>query len=244
MIRPELRVFAPGDYAAAAADEIARAIEKVTEGGGRCRVALAGGGTPRPIYEKLAAPPLAGRIDWDRVEILWGDERCVPPDDPQSNYRMARQALVDHVAVPAAQVHRIEGERPPAEAARAYAEVLGEAPIDVLLLGMGGDGHTASLFPDTPEPPADAPVVATHSPAGPRDRVSLSFSAINRSAAVFFLVAGAGKAERLAEVLGQIESGDATLPAARVQPADGRLVWILDTEAASRLPEEIKRGSE
>ncbi len=223
----------------ALADAVARLIaERIAQWikeRGRCRFALAGGDTPRPIYERLAQADLAETIDWARVQVFWGDERCVEPDDEASNYRMAYTALLSHVPVTEANVHRIEGERGPAAAARRYAETLGDQPLDLVLLGMGGDGHTASLFPDAPDLATAERVIPTHSPVAPVDRVSISLCAINGAREVYLLVAGADKAERLAEVLQQIESGEPTLPAARVQPRSGFLYWLIDAAAGQHL---------
>jgi 6-phosphogluconolactonase len=243
----KVEIFEPGELAAAAADRIATETAEAVAARGVCRIGLSGGGTPRPVYQALARPPLAGQMPWDRVELFWGDERCVPPDDPASNYRMACEAFIEEVPIPAANVHRIEGERPPEEAAAAYAEVLGDEPIDILLLGIGADGHTASLFPGTPHMEGGPEgggeggegggrsVIATISPAPPAERVSLTLGAINRARTVYFLVAGADKAGRLAEIFAQIESGAPALPAARVQPASQNLIWLLDRGAAGEL---------
>jgi 6-phosphogluconolactonase len=184
------------------------------------------------VYERLASCAL----DWSKVEVFWGDERAVPPTDAGSNYRMASEALLARVPIPAENVHRIEGERPPADAARAYATVLGDRPLDVVLLGMGNDGHVASLFPDTPDlTTTQERVIATRSPLPPTDRITLTLRAINHAAEVVFWVAGAAKAERVAEVFAQIERDAPKLPAALVRPCAGQLLWLLDAEAAARL---------
>lgn len=229
-----------GDVAAlvaGAAADLAARIERTIAAHGRCRLALAGGFTPKQVYERVARDP---SLDWRRVDIFFGDERCVPADHEDSNYRMAREALLDRVAV-ALTVHRIEGERPPLEAARVYEGVLGDQPLDLVLLGMGEDGHVASLFPDTPElGSAAARVVATRSPRPPAARVSLTLRAINEAGAVVFWVTGAAKADRVAEVFRQIETGAAVLPAAMVAPA-GELIWLLDAGAAARLGARSRR---
>ena len=208
---------------------------------GRCRLALAGGGTPRSLYERLTRAPWRDRIDWSRLDIFWGDERAVPADHPQSNYRLAREALLDAVPVPARNVHRIDGELPPDQAARGYAAALGNEPLDLILLGMGGDGHTASLFPGTPLDRArDQTVLATRSPVPPVGRVSLGYGALEAARCVAFLVVGAGKAERVAEVMRQlgVEDGDrevSLLPAALVRPISGELHWFVDEAAFQRV---------
>jgi len=203
---------------------------------GPVRLALSGGSTPRALYRRLAAEPHRDRMPWDRVAIFWGDERGVGPNDEASNYRMARETLIDHV--PVAAVHRIEGER--ADAAARYETTLREAagsdgrPLDVALLGMGTDGHTASLFPGTPGLDTEAWVMETTSPSPPARRISLTLAAINATPVIGVLVSGARKAERLAEVWAQ-RKGEAKLPMARVR-AHRRLVWWMDEEAAARLP--------
>ena len=198
-------------------------------------VALAGGSTPRPMYERLAAEPLASRVDWDHVQIFWGDERSVPPDHPDSNYRMAREALLDHVPVPGTNVHRIQGEVVPDWSASSYEmeleKVLGvNGRFDLILLGMGADGHTASLFPGTKVlDEQEYAVDAVHLGAERGWRVTLTLPVINAARHVMFLVSGAEKAGALA----RIRAGE-MLPAARVQPDDGELIWLVDRDA---LPE-------
>jgi 6-phosphogluconolactonase len=171
------------------------------------------------------------------VWIYFGDERCVPPEHPASNYRMARETLLEHVPVPAAQIHRIEGERPPAEAARRYQETLNAAPpLDVVMLGMGDDGHVASWFPATPAADPLAAAVATKSPVAPHDRVSMTPGAISAARDVVLIVSGAAKAARLAEIHAQLRAERPTLPAARITAGGGPLRWFVDEEAAAELP--------
>ena len=221
--------------AAVVAEEVSLAVAEQ----GACRIALAGGGTPRALYLRLAGDPWRDRIEWGAMHVFWGDERCVPPDHPASNARMAREALLDQVPVDPAKVHPIDGTRPADEAAEAYAEVLGDAPLDLVLLGMGDDGHTASLFPGMPPSGGrQALVVATRSPRPPPDRVTLSLGAINGARRVIFLVTGGAKASRVAEVERQLRDplGRATLPAAMVRPRHGPALWFLDSAAAADLP--------
>lgn len=226
----ELVVVAdPEALATVAAQRVVAAIE----GKERFRLALAGGSTPERLYAKLAAD---ARIDWSVVELFWGDERLVAADHEHSNYRMVRRALLDHVEIPAENVHRIQGELPPTEAAEAYQRVLGATPLDMVLLGMGGDGHTASLFPGQTD---GRGVVVTESPVPPTGRVSLALDVINASREAMFLVAGSGKAERLAQVYAQLQDesqiqGEPRLPAAMVRPQ--RLSWLVDEAAAEKLP--------
>ncbi|MFO0746855.1 MAG: 6-phosphogluconolactonase [Myxococcota bacterium] len=219
-------------YDAAAAD-VSQLVQAAIAERGICHIALAGGRTPRGLYEVLATDP---HIAWDKVIVLFGDERAVPPDDPASNFGMAREALFDRLPIPPT-VLRMSGELPAADAARAYDAVVRVAePLDVVLLGMGDDGHVASFFPGTPEPDADARVIATTSPLPPPSRVSLTLAAIRRSRAILLLVTGAGKAARLAEVWRQIADGAPRLPAARATSESGICRWHVDTAAAAQLP--------
>jgi len=212
---------------------------------GAFRLALAGGSTPRSLYGLLAAQPWRDRIDWSRVHVFWGDERCVAPDDPASNYRLARETLLAHVPAPSAQVHRMRGEDDPERAAQEYAALLGSEPLDLALLGMGSDGHTASLFLDNPSLRTEIRrVTPTRSPVAPFGRISLTIPVFNEARAVIFLVTGRDKAARVAEVLGQIEAGRPLLPAALVQPKLGSWEWFLDEDAARELPAQLSgRGA-
>lgn len=188
-----------------AAQRFARAATDAVHSRGEFVVALSGGNTPRSLYARLAAPPYASAVPWSEVAVLWGDERCVPPDEAASNYRMAREALLDHVPIPAAHVHRIRGEDDPVAAARAYEETLRsvlrtpqgpprDAPgarVDLVLLGLGNDGHTASLFPGGPALTNGEPWVAAHYVAAVSQwRVTLTPVIINAAAEVLFLVSG------------------------------------------------------
>ena len=205
----------PEDVATAAAAEIAEAIR-----GGARTLVLAGGTTPRRCYELLAGL----EVEWGRVTILFGDERCVPASHPDSNYRMAREALLDQVAP--ATVHRIPGELGPDEAAAAYARVVaGLAPLDVVVLGVGEDGHTASLFPGDAALNAKGWAVGVHnSPKPPPERVTLTLQALRGAQRVIILAAGAGKAQAVAMAKrGEVPSG--MIAGAR---------WLLDREAAGQ----------
>ncbi len=237
MIGPRIHRRAAADLPAAAAARLAELAARSVAERGAFRLALAGGSTPRRLYSLLAASPWRDRIAWPRVHVFWGDERCVPPDDPASNYRLAREAFLAHVPVPRAQVHRMRGEADPPLAAREYAAVLGEEPLDLALLGMGADGHTASLFPDTPDLRTETRrVIMTRSSVAPFARISLTVPVFNAAGAVMFLVAGREKAGRVAEVLGQIAAARPLLPAALVQPESGAWEWFLDDDAARELP--------
>lgn len=214
---------------------------------GRFLLALSGGSTPRPLYELLASRTFMTRIEWPRVHVFWGDERCVPPDRPESNYRMAREALLDHVPLPQTNVHRIRGEDQPSEAASTYEELLGtffgsresspNVTFDLVLLGMGADGHTASLFPGSPAARETRRwVVASPGPQAGSWRVSLTPVLLNAAENVTFLVSGAEKAERLKDVLEDGQPG--LLPAQLIRPTHGALHWMVDAAAAARLRNE------
>jgi 6-phosphogluconolactonase len=206
-------------------------------------VALSGGSTPQRLYELLASPPYSRRIAWDSVHVFWGDERAVPPDDPGSNYRLAREQLLDHVPIPAANVHRIKGELGPPEAAQAYAKELNRffgtsIPVfDLVLLGMGDDGHTASLFPGSEGVrETSRPVVAVTAQYQdrPADRITLTSPAINSARTVMFLISGSAKAETLQTVLQGPYQPD-VLPAQIVQPASGQLIFLVASDAATKV---------
>jgi 6-phosphogluconolactonase len=200
------------------------------------RWALAGGSTPRRLYRYLAQPDIARKVDWRRIQLFWGDERCVPPTDAQSNYRMAKESLLDHIPIPEQNVFPIDGALEPELAAKTYAALLAGNPMDLVLLGMGDDGHTASLFLTTPHLRDETrSVIATRSPLPPANRISLSLRTINAAHEVVFLVLGEHKADRLAQVIGQHGSENATLPAALVHPQSGILHWFVDQAAAARL---------
>ena len=233
---------------AALADEAARrfgdlALAAVADHG-RFTVALSGGSTPRALYERLAQSPLSESVDWATVHVFWGDERMVPPDDIESNYRIARETLLAHVPIPAANIYPVPTIGGTAEAAaRAYEETLiaafgSELPrFDLILLGLGPDGHTAALFPGQPEAvrPSAALAAAVHNaPKPPPVRITCTYRLINAAANVLFLVAGTDKALALREVLrGSVDV--ARLPAQGVRPEQGALVWLVDTAAAKEL---------
>ena len=223
--------------AAAVADHVAAHAEKAVAAAGRFALVLAGGSTPAHAYALLGSGPVRDRIEWSRVHILWGDERCVPPDDPRSNYRMARQTLLDRVPVPAEQIHRIRGEDDPDRAAADYERTIRALPgaLDLVLLGMGDDGHTASLFPGQPAVrETERWVVATAPATGGVRRVTLTPGILNRAGQVTFVVSGAAKADRVREVLRGPRRPEA-LPAQAIQPGAGRLTWLLDRAAAEGL---------
>jgi 6-phosphogluconolactonase len=244
---PEIRIFEglePLSWAAATRlEEQARvkAIEKKP-----FSVALSGGSTPKLLYELLASPTFAGRVRWPNLHFFQVDERCVPPDDPQSNYRMIRQALLEPSPLPEENFHRMAAERPDRErAAREYAQelasVLRTAPgqwprLDLVFLGMGPDGHTASLFPGSEALGEHTEwVTPNFAPKLNSFRLTLTLPVLNAAAHVIFLVAGGDKAETLREVL---EGPKGQFPAQLIQPTKGRLSWFLDESAAAKLMKE------
>jgi 6-phosphogluconolactonase len=230
----------------AAADYVAEVAAQALAARGRFTLALAGGGTPRPVYELLAAPARASAIDWSRTQLLFGDERCVPPEDARSNYSMVKRALLEHAPVPAANVHRIRGEDDPERAARDYEallrRLLGETPsgapaqgIDLVLLGMGDNGHTASLFPGSPAIGETRRwVMAQFVEEVGMWRVTLTPVVINAASHIAFLVSGAGKAQMLQRVLEGPRDPE-SLPSQVVRPARGELRWLVDAPAAASL---------
>jgi 6-phosphogluconolactonase len=209
---------------------------------GRFTIALSGGSTPRPIYARLAAADYAARIDWGKVHVFFSDERCVPPDDAASNYRMAREALLDHVPLPPENIHRIRGEDDPAQAALAYEQDLqslfSAAPVpafDLICLGMGDDGHTASLFPGTAVlHEHERWVVAQYVEAVQTWRLTFTAPLINAARHVVFLVEGAQKSETLWRVLEGDYQPD-VLPAQLIQPISGQAHWLVDAAGATRI---------
>lgn len=243
----EVRVFsdlqALSTAAAAALTEVARVALR---DGDRFSLTLAGGSTPRRLYEVLAAD-YAGAIPWQKVHVFWGDERFVPPSDPASNQRLAREALLDHVSVRPSQTHPFPTDLPDAEsAAKAYENKLrevfaGECPrFDLILLGLGEDGHTASLFPGSAALAERRRwVTVGEAPTEPRARLTLTLPVLNQAARVWFLVSGGSKREALQRALSP-QTAIAECPAAGVRPTDGELVWWVDGAAAGDSPHSLE----
>ena len=206
------------------AEEVKRAVAR----SGRCALALSGGSTPRPSYERLATEPA---VPWNAVEIYFGDERAVPPTDPASNYRMARETLIDRAGLPEGRVHRMEADDPDLEAAAArYAALLPDR-LDVLVLGMGPDGHTASLFPRSPAlRETKRKVVPATSPVPPVHRLTITPPVIASARRVSVITAGAGKARVVAQVL-RAPWQPEELPAQLAREG----TWIIDRAAAAAL---------
>ena len=232
--RGEVFVYPDADAVArASADMFATIVKGVLADHAVARVALAGGSTPKAMYRLLASPAYRERVEWRRVEIYFGDERCVPPDHPDSNYRMAREALLDHVPLGADRVHRVAGERPPEEAAAQYQQQLlrlGDKPLDLVLLGMGPDGHTASLFPGTPVlTETRALAAAVYVDKFESWRVTLTAPVLSAAAHVLITAVGAEKADALAKAL---TAPPGTVPIQLVRAIDQR--WLVDRAAAEK----------
>lgn len=227
-----------------AAEMFAELANQAIASRGRFNVALSGGNTPRRLYELLASTPLRERIHWESVYIFWGDERCVPADDPRSNARMARKTLLDHVPVPANQIYPIRGDLTPAQAAAQYETELrdffGNQPpvFDLILLGLGENAHTASLFPhtsvlDEKEHWVQEVYVAEQG----MYRVTLTVPLINQAKDVIFLVSGADKALTLQSVLeGAYQPHE--LPAQLIRPNGVHPIWLVDKAAGHKLAVE------
>jgi 6-phosphogluconolactonase len=255
--RTELRQFADlEELSEAAAGEFSRIACDAIAARRRFLVVLTGGSTPRRLYELLTTDRYRHRVAWDRVEFFWGDERAVRPDDRDSNFRMADDILLEPLAIPRAHIHRIEGERNDLDAAalayeREIARVFGALPdgpppaFDLVLLGMGTDGHTASLFPGTDVSAQTSRwVVSQYVAAIAANRVTMTPRLLNAARQVMFLVAGAEKADALALVLEGVRDPQ-RLPARMIEPTSGVLVWFVDRAAAARLdaPRELSVDS-
>jgi 6-phosphogluconolactonase len=242
--RGELHVYPdPEALARATADHFLRiGCDAITERG-NFRVALAGGNTPKAAYELLAREPRASEISWSEVFIYFGDERCVPPTDERSNFHMAQRAFLNAVPIPPANVHRMAGEIDPGIAANEYASLirsdLREPPhFDLVMLGLGPDGHTASLFPGSPPDLDDASLVrAVYAESQGMWRITITPLVINSARNVLFGIEGNDKAEILAKVY-EGPRDPAKYPAQVVRPKSGNLVWLVDEAAAGMLHEK------
>ncbi len=241
-----LRVYDDLDtLARAAADDITALLTAPASPHRSFTVALSGGGTPRRLYALLAQPPYAQSLPWSRLHFFWGDERCVSVDHPESNYGQALQALLQHVPVPAENVHRVRVELPPAEAAADYARQLAEHAdpglrwprFDLVLLGLGEDGHTASLFPGLiTQREKRSPVLAVQASylGRPADRVTLTPLVFNDARHILFLVTGESKAAAVRSAL-KSHADPEQVPASRIRPTAGVVTWMLDRAAARLL---------
>ncbi len=213
---------------------------------GRFLLALSGGSTPKSLYQTLASPEWRGRFDWPNILFLFGDERCIPPDHPESNFKMAQATLFQPLNIQADHIFRMKGEHEnPIAAAEEYEAELRTmthcaAPhlptIDLVLLGLGEDGHTASLFPGTAAVQERNKVVTVgQAPTGVRSRITLTLGVLNHAAVILFLVTGQGKASMVRRIVKPESEADRALPAARIAPESGRLVWMLDQSAGAQL---------
>jgi 6-phosphogluconolactonase len=235
----------PAVLADVAARQIVERAQAAIDARGVFSIALSGGSTPRDLHRHLASSPLADQVDWAHVHVFFGDERCVSPDDEQSNYRMADDTLLSRVPIPRAQVHRMRGEVPPAHAADEYESQLraffGDDPprLDVILLGMGDNGHTASLFPGLSAVHEQRRwVAAEYVPEVGMSRITLTPAVLNLGREVFFLVAGDAKASMLKQVLeGPFQPEQR--PAQIVRPSPGEVIWLVDAAAAAKLSPPI-----
>lgn len=246
-VKPEIQVFANSEtLTQAAADEFVQRVHAAIQERGRFTIALSGGSTPKSLYTLLATQPWRNQIPWNLVHLFWGDERHVPPSDPSNNFRMTQERLLFHVPIPSENVHRIQAENPNAQAAAAQYEQdlkqffqLGEHQFprfDLVLLGMGANGHTASLFPGTEAVHEQARlVVASWVEELNTDRITLTPPVLNHALEVIFFVTGAEKAATLKAVLEGTYQPD-RLPAQIIRPTNGKVVWMID-QAAARLLE-------
>ena len=257
----QVRVYRDaGEVALKAARHFARLADQYVVGCGRFTVALSGGSTPRAMFSLLSEAPFADTVPWGSIHFFWGDERCVPPDHPDSNYRMARETLLSKVPVPAENIFRIPAElSDPAVAAEQYEATLinqfskpatasGTAPLagvprfDLIFLGMGPDGHTASLFPGTTAlGVTDKVVVANYVEKFGAHRITLTATTINDARNVTFVVAGPDKSAALREVLEGAYEPD-LYPSQLIHPRQGSLLWMVDEAAAARLTERHEAG--
>lgn len=220
---------------------IAGLIEKSIKEKDRCTFVLSGGSTPKSLYEMFASEKYREIIEWSKVYLFWGDERCVSPDHPDSNYRMAREALIDHIDIPSDNVFRIPAEQEPGDAAREYEETIKKIvggsmqfPVfDIILLGIGEDGHTASLFPGTGAlKEKQRWVTEVYVPRLDTYRITLTLPVINSGRNVIFLVAGEAKADVVRKI---INIKGLHYPAAHVNPVHGKLVYFIDGAVGARI---------
>ena len=230
------------ELAEAAATSVSRLSTQAVAARGRFTLALSGGSLPKILCPPLVAEPRRAQIDWSAWHVFWADERCVPLTDPESNYRLAREVLFDHVDIPPAQIYALDDSLDPAAAAAAYQSGLaqlfqpgpGRLPrFDLILLGLGDDGHTASLFPRHPLLNETERWVAPifDSPKPPPERITLTLPVINNARRVIFIAGGAGKADILSQLFDSTLPPD-TFPAQMVQPAGGQPTWFVDEAAA------------
>jgi 6-phosphogluconolactonase len=252
-MKPDIRIFKDLEELSRDAAKLflERAADAIAERG-RFLVALNGGNTPARLFQLLATD-FRGDVDWSKTHVFWGDERCVPTSDPGSSYGQARDLFLRHVPIEEANIHRIKGELSPADAAQDCARTLQEfasPPLesprfDLVYLGMGEDGHTASLFPGSPVDVSEPviPVTAQYQDR-PANRVTLTPSVFNQARIIAFMATGEKKAVTLAQVLSDRYNPE-LYPAQRIEPKNGKTIWLVDEDAASKLPmDRIRRFCE
>ena len=246
-MKPDIRIFKGLETLSRhAANIFVEQAEQAIRERGQFLVALNGGNTPNRLFQLLATD-YKDKVDWSKTFIFWGDERCVPPDDPGSSYGQARDAFLSHVSIPTSNILQVKTELGPAEAAKNYAltlEQFASAPLDVprfdlIYLGMGEDGHTASLFPGSPVQATETviPVTANYQNR-PANRVTMTPLVFNQAYHVVFMATGEKKASTLAEVLSDRYNPE-LYPAQRISPKDGELIWLVDEDASSKLPRSL-----
>ena len=248
-MNPKIRIFKDVESlshnaATLFVEQAAKAIEER----GQFLTALNGGSTPTRLFQLLATE-YRDKVDWSKVHVFWGDERCVPPQADGSSFGQAKEALLGHVSIPDENIHRVKGELEPAIASKEYAFVLKEfasSPFDfprfdLVYLGMGEDGHTASLFPNSPVNVTEPTLpVTAHYQDRPANRVTLTQLVFNQARMIAFMATGEKKAATLAEVLSDRYNPD-LYPTQRIEPRNGKLIWFVDEDAAGKLPRELTR---
>jgi len=234
------------DLIIATTEKIISTIEQSIQKYGLCNIALSGGNTPHDIYSLLAKNSYRNRVDWNCVHLFWGDERMVPPDHPDSNFGMVQQALLAHITMPEDNVHRIRGEIAPEQASAEYTKLLRDhfredlPHFDLILLGIGEDGHTASLFPGTDAlVEYNQPVTAVFVPKFNTWRVTMTLPVLNAAGEIVFLASGSSKSNIAQRIL-SVEQPTKDLPATLVNPENGMVHWMLDSDAAALINKNAK----
>ena len=247
-MKPDIRIFKDLEKLSRHAAQlfVEQSVQAITERG-RFLAALNGGSTPKLLFQLLGTD-YRDKIDWSKTHIFWGDERCVPYDDPGSSYGQAHEAFLKHVPIPGDNIHGVNTSLIPQDASLAYAQTLKQFAsssldfprFDLVYLGMGEDGHTASLFPGSPVEASEPtrPVTANYQDR-PANRVTLTQLVFNQARMIAFMATGEKKADTLAEVLSD-RYNPALLPAQRIDPQDGQLIWLVDEAAAGKLPRKTK----
>ncbi len=238
---PEVKIFSkPKKVCKAVAKEILKLTQESSQA--KFDIALSGGSTPQKLFKVLDSE-FSDKIPWNRIHFWWGDERCVSPESENSNYKLANDYLFSRISIPEENIHRIKGENVPEKEALRYANEIekflnyrGDAPVfDIVILGLGEDGHTASIFPDQIELFEDENICAvSQHPLTGQNRITLTGKVLNNASRVFFLVTGATKALRISEIMNDDEAAK-LLPAYYISPKNGSLVWYLDEEAAAQI---------